>query len=354
MLQLNNMNDSLKYLIDISRDLSTLTGNDDQKLPSYWVRTVNEFSSALTVKNITVYNNVNHESNQSYEGRITPEEFRFLKIKEKFQEIYYEEEEALSSEFMVEKPDGKKKVNDDWLRINKNFEEGEFCREDENLFFSTKENDGYRIIIKSYSNEEKKRGLVNIELPISSLYRAATFIDNKGFKKPRYPYAVIYGIYNCFKYSVSPERISPRILEVIDNIYSRRETLLEKEKGKLNSAMESVKRSMGSLINNNKSSFKNLSDQIESGLVELDDDKIDEVAEQCHSAIAMFTENSEKDLSQVISSMISADEEKVRSTMQNFGLTENNIRSLIDSKSGGMTNEELKNSLNIDELLNFN
>lgn len=354
MLELNNMNDSLKYLIDISRDLCTLTGNDDQKVPSYWVRTITEFSSALTVKNITVYNNINHESNQSYENKITPEEFRFLKIKEKFQEIYYEEEDMLSSEFMIEQPNGKKKVNDGWLRINKEIEENEFCKEDESLFLSTKENAGYRIIVKEYSSEERRRGSVNVELPISAIYRAATFVDNKGVKKPRYPYAVIYGIYNCFKYSVSSERLSPRILEVIDDLYARREVLLEKEKTKLNSAMESVKKSMGSVINSNKLSFKNLSSQIENGLTDLDDDKIDEVAEQCHNAISMFTENAEKDLSQVISSMISADEEKVRSTMQNFGLTENNIRTLIDGKSGGMTNEELRESLNIDELLNFN
>jgi len=348
MNQLNNLNESLKYLIDLGRDLRTLTGNDDQKLPGYWTKTLDEFSAALTNKNITCYDNTNYEGNQCYEDRKTPEHQRFPGIRSKFLEIYEIEEDQLNQEFMILQSNGKKKVNDGWLRINKNIEYSEFCNE--NFHLPIKENSGYNITIKKYSPEEKRRGHVDVELPISSLYRAAIYIDNKGSKNPRYPYAVIYGIYNCFKYSVPQERLSPHILEIINDIYSRKEILLEKEKTKLSAAMETVKKSIGPLINSNRESIQSLTSQIENGLTDLDDNKIDEVAEQCHNAIEMFTENSQKDLSQVIGSMISADEEKVKSTMERFGFSENNIRSIIDNKTGAMTNEELRETLKINEI----
>lgn len=346
MVKLNNLDETLKYGIDITRDLSTLTGNDDQRVPSYWVRTTDAFSTAITMKNVNEYNDTNHVNNKNYPGNITPEELRFPGIRAKILEIYEAEEDDLSLPFKIPQANGKIKINDKWIRINKEIDEDEFCKEDDKLILATRENRGYKIVVKEYSLNEIKQGKVNIELPISSIYRAATFVDSRlEIKKPRYPYAVLYFVLHLFKYSVPKDRISPRIQEIIDDLYDRKESLLEREKNKLGSTMDSVKNSMAPILEANRANFTGIATQLNEGLDSLNDSTIEGVADQCHKAIAMFTENSSKDLNEVISTMISADPNKVKDTMQNYGLSEENIRAIVKTTDGPMSNDELKSTL---------
>lgn len=351
-----NRTESLKFLVDVSRELSSLTGNDDQRIPAYWVRTCRLFSEKLTRKLVTVYNNTNHPSNQNYENKITPEEARYPGMEKQLREIYELYEDELNEDFMVQTEDGKKKVNIDWLKISGNFEEGEFDKEDEKFIMSMKENKGIRIIVDECTPEEIKQGKVSVEMPLSQLLRAALYLDKKGIQKPKYPYVVIYAIYNLFKFFVDKDKLSPRVLSVIDEIYARREILLEKEKTKIDDSMNSLKQLAAPLISSNKDAFSSITDQIDAGLNDLNDETIDQVADQCHQAISLFKSKEKKDLSQVIGDMIGADTEKVKETMEKFGLHEGNIRAMVDGVSGGMSNEQLKKSIpamdDIDSIIN--
>lgn len=351
-----NRTEALKYLVDISRELSSMTGNDDQRIPAYWVRTSRLFSEKLTRKLVTVYNNPKHPSNQNYPDKITPEEIRYPGIEKQLRDIYELYEDELNQEFMIELENGKKKVNIDWLKISGNFEDGEFDKEDETFIMSTKENKGIRIIVEECTHEEIKQGKVGVEMPLSQLLRAALYLDKKGIQKPKYPYVVIYAIYNLFKFFIPKDKLSPRILSVIDDIYTRRETLLEKEKSKIDESMSSLKEIAAPFIGSHQGAFSGITDQIEAGLDDLNDDTIDQVAEQCHKAIGLFKSNEKKDLSQVIGDMIGADTEKVKETMEKFGLHEGNIRAMVDGVSGGMSNDELMKTIpgmdDIDSIVN--
>lgn len=357
-MEFRNLQDDLKGLIDLERELSTLTGNDDQTVPAYWVRSSNAFSTALSRKIAEEYDNVNHVNNQQYPDKRTPHELRFPNIKKQIVEIYETFEDELSQEFMITQENGKKKLNDSWIRIRKEISEDEFCKEDEDLSRSIRSNQGLRIIIKEYTPEEIKKGKVNMELPISELYRACLYLDKNGIKQPRYPYVFINLIYHCFKHTIPEDKLSPRILQVLLDIQERKETLLMKEKNKLGSTMESVKKSIAPFISSNKEQFSGLTSQINSQLTNLTDDSIDEVAEQCHKAIETFTSNENKDLSQIIGDMLSTDADKVKETMEQVGLGEENIKALVGNVSDGLPNDELKATIptfdDIDAIINGN
>lgn len=345
MQQVNNLTDALKGLVNTSRELASLTGNDDQKVSAFWVRTTDEFSKAITEKNIYTYNNTEDQSNQQYEDKITPQELRFPGIKSKILDIYDAEEEDLSKEFMS-MVNGKMKVNSDWVKINREIDEEEFGKEDVKLLQSIRENGGYRLTIKSYTPEERKKGKVDVELPLSNIFRAAQWVDCKKIcLNPRYPFVFFFYMMNLFKYSVPAERISPNIQNIIDDLWDRRETLLEKSKTKINAAMKSVETGISGFIGQHKDTFGAISSQINIGLDTLDDDKIDQVVTECDKAIDMFTSNSEKDLAQVISGLMNADESKVRETMDKFGFSEGNIKTIIDNAAGGISNDDLKSTI---------
>ena len=351
-MEIQNLTDALKYIIDLSRELGTITGSDDQLIPAYWVRTCNAFSQAITTKIVNEYNNTEHPNNKNYPGKITPQELRFPGIKSKFLEIYETFEDELSQNFMIVTETGTKKVNDGWLRINEDFEENEFNHEDENFVFALRDNKGIKVNIKTVTREDKKHNKVDVELPLSSLYRAALYVVKvKKMKKPMYTYAIIFGIYNCFKFSVPREKLNSQIFAVIDDIYDRKEILLEKDKGTISSTVETIKESIAPFIGANSGAFSGIKDQINLGLEQLNEASIDRVAEECHKAIETFTSNQSKSLDEVIGGMISTDSSKVRETMERVGLHENNIRAIIDRTSGGMTNDDLKSSIpNMDDI----
>lgn len=355
MQQITNLTDALKGMVNISRELGTLTGNDDQKIPAFWLRTTDEFSAAITNKNIHCYNNMNDVSNKQYENKVTPQELRFPGIKSKILEIYDAEEEELCKEFMT-LIDGKMKVNSDWIKINREDEDDEFGKEDVKLIQSIRENGGYRITIKSFTFEDRKKGKVDVELPLSNIFRACQWVDKKKIcLNPRYPFLFFFYMMNLFKFSVPSDRISPNIQNIIDDLWDRRESLLEKPKFKLNPPSNS---GISNLINSHKDSFNSISNQINLGLDTLlnDDDQIDKLAFECDRMANMFapgSDDSKKDFAQIISGLMNADEDKIRSTMNNFGFSENNIKAIVDNVSGSISNEELKSSIPTNDLDSF-
>lgn len=349
MMQPTSFTSSQDLLISVARELISLTGGDDQQVPPYWCRTINEFSSKSTKLIVSKYNNTNHKSNQDFTDKITPEELRFPKIREQFIELYDLNVEDLDKPFLVEDENGRKKPNVEWLKIATDFEDGEFDEEDSKMIMALRENRGVRIVATECTPEEIRRGQVGAELPLGQILRAALYLDIvKGIKKPRYPYLVMYAIYNIFYHVIPHDRISPHIKETIDDIYDRRETLLEKEKGQIDSSMEAMKKTIAPLIGGNKASFDSIAGQIDAGVGDLTDDTIDQVTEQCHKAMAIFKSKGDKnkDLGAVIGDMIGGDADKVRDTMNRVGLHTGNIRALVDNMStGAMTNEELMASI---------
>jgi hypothetical protein len=329
---LTNFSDSIKYLIDVGRDLSTLTGNDDRKEAAYWVKTQSEFSKAIIGKISSEYNKKN-----------IPEEQRFLTLKNKFREIYETFSEELNKELILEK-----KINDEWLKITDelNLDEAEF-----NTF-----NRGLKITILSYDEIKKKSGKIDIELPISEIYRNAIYVDkllikDKVIKSPKFIFCVIYGIYNCFKFSMPSEIVSPFITNEIENIISKK--LIEKDKGSIDKSLNSAKKFMAPIINSNKESFTGLVSQMKDGICDIQDEDIDKIADQADKAIKMFTNNKDKDLTSVMTDMLGGDKTKIKEKLDKIGLHEGNIRGMIDKFSGGMSNEDLKSSIprNIEDFI---
>lgn len=360
-MQLNNLSSSIDYTIDISREMMGIIGADSQRVPPYWCRTINNFATKKTRLVVSKYDNKNHISNQCYETKVTPEELRFPNIREKLIELYQINDEDLNRPFLLTDENGKKKLNVDWLKISSDFEEGEFDSEDTDMIMATRENKGVRIIATDCTLEEIKAGNVGSELPLSQILRAALYIEKvKGIKKPRYVYVVMYAIYNLLYHSVPSSEISPHIKEMIDDLYEHREIFLEKEKGQIDASMEKMKETIAPLIGGNKQSFEGIANQIDAGVGDLNEDTIDQIADQCHKTMAIFKNKTDgkKDLGQVIGDMIGGDPEKIKETMAKVGIHTDNIKALVDNMTGpgAMTNEELlatlpKDADNIDSIM---
>ena len=335
-MELNDFSSSIIYLTNICEELCSLTGNDDRNVHPYWVRTLKSFSKAITTKIAT-----------EYLIRNTPESGRFLGLKEKFKDIYDIFVDEFSQPLMISVGD-KKKVNDEWLRIEGDISDGEFCTEELRQDSSLSKNRALVVNIYTPTEEQVKKGSVKIELALSEIYRAAIYVDRNVIKKPRYPYAVIYGIYNCIKYSAPEDSLAEKFYDVINGLYRNRADLLEKDQTSIDQAISSVKSQFSDIANENKDALGGMMSEIRSGLDELTDDTIDQIAEEAHGAIKAFEKNKNGDLSSVIGSLMGADSKQVEETMRNVGLHENNIKRIIDVASGTGTsksNAELLSSI---------
>jgi hypothetical protein len=350
MQKVENLTDALKGMVNTARELASYTGNDDQKVPSFWIRTTDEFSKAITEKTIYSYNNTINPDNADYENKVTPHELRFPGIKSKICDIYEAEEDELCKEFMY-KVDGKMKVNSDWIKINREIDEEEFCKEDIRLIQSIRENGGYRITIKEYNHEDRKKGKVDVELPLSNIFRAAQWVDSKKIcLNPRYPFVFFFYMMNLFKFSVPSDKISDNIQKIIDDLWDRRDTLLNKSTGPTNDAMKTAQSAIAGFMGGNQEIYNQITSTINSQLDQaLNDDTIDHVVSECDKAISAFTSNNNQDLAQTISGIAGYDEKVIRETMDKFKLSETHIKKYVDKVSGGMSNDDLLSSIPKDD-----
>lgn len=344
-----DLTDSLKGLIDTGRLLATLTGNDDQRVPAFWVRSMEEMSKAITQKTINEYNNKDHPKNANYPDKICPHNIRFPGIQKQFRDIFDAEEDELNKDFIQKYVDdsgrNRVKINTDWIKIERDLENDGHGKEDEKLEQSIRENAGYRITAVKYSPEERKMGKVDIELGLSDFFRAALWVDikRKGMS-PRFPYLVMWYIHHCFLFSLGDDCPST-IKDGIEIMWERRETLLEKPKNKMDVISDDVKNSIAPFINGNKEHFTAFTNQIAANRPQMTDQNVDQIVEECDKALELFTSNGNMDLPQMIAKLMSADETKVRETMTNFGLSEKRIHSVIEGATAGLSNDELKASI---------
>ena len=352
-----NLTDSLKGIIDTARLLATLTGNDDQRIPAFWIRTTEEFSKAITLKTVNEYNNKDHLNNLQYPDRITPDALRFPGIRRQIREIFEAEEEDLRKDFLLKYTDenGNKrtKINNDWIKVNRDLEEDFFGKEDEKLEQSIKENVGYRITAVKYSPEERKRDKIDVELPLSNIFRAAHWIDikRKG-SSPRFPYLVFWYIYNCF-YFVLGDECPKSIIDGLELMWDRRDKLLEKPKNKIEILSEDIQDRIAPFINGHQKEFSIFADQISNNRPQMTEDNVDKIVEECDKALEMFTSNKDLDFQQIIAKLMGSDEETVRKTMDNFNLSEKNIHNIVEGATNFLSNDELKASIPVTETVDF-
>lgn len=330
-MELTDFTSSIIYLINTCEEIISLTGNDDRNVHPYWVRTFKSFSKAIMTK-----------ISDDYMINKTPEEKKFTGLKEKFRNIY----EIFSDEFsnpLTYQVDGKNRVNDSWLKIEGDISDGEFCSEDPPQDSSLTKNRGLVINIFTPSEEQKKKGSVNIEFASSEFYRASIYIDRNVTKKPRYPYCLIYAIYNCIKYSGLND-IDPVFLGVIDDIYSRRIEILEKEQTNIDKAIASVKNQFTEVLGDTTKEMSGILDQIRDGLEELNDDTIENIALEAHSAVKAFDKNKTGSVKEFVQTLTGSSNEHVEKTMGQIGLGESNIARLIDAATGRNTNNVKTNN----------
>jgi ATP-dependent Clp protease ATP-binding subunit ClpA len=151
-------------------------------------------------------------------------------------------------------------------------------------------------------------------------------------------------IYHCFLF-VLDDQCPDSIKAAIEIMWERRETLLEKPKNKMDAISDDVKERIAPFINGHKKEFSAFTSQIAANRPQMTDDNVDRIVEECDKALDLFTSNKEMDLSQVIAKLMSADETKVRETMNNFGFSEKRIQTVIEGATAGLSNDELKNSI---------
>lgn len=309
--------------MNVSDELFQLTGSNDKEKQPYWVVTSKAFSAAITKKIVV-----------EYSPSSTPESERFLNLKKKFMDIYETFSDVFSCPLMI-KVDGKNKVNDSWLKIDEVVSDGEFCSEESEQDSSFFSNRGLTLNIYRPSQEDRdKKKKIDIEIPISELYRAAVYVDCNILKRPRYPYCVIYGIYNCIKYSSPPGSLHPELYKVIENILEKSSDLLEKDPSSIDKTINSVKDKVSDFVDGNTESLMDMISQIRGGLDELTDENIEIVANEAHKCIKTFEKSKGGGLSEVIGNLTGADSKKVEDTMRNFGLHESNITRVIDLATG--------------------
>ena len=307
------------------------------------MRTLKAFSTAITKKRVEFFTDK------------TPEDSQFIGLREKFKNLYEAFETEFGQPFSIV-VDGKKKVNDRWLRIEGDISEGEFCSENPEQDAGLSRNRGVVINIFAPDAEKKKKGVVDFEIALSELYRAAIYIDSSVTKKPRYPYCLLYGIYNCIRYSIGDDKLPATFLNVITGIYTRRADFLEKDQGSIDKAISSVKKQFEDVVGDNKDAFSGMMSQIKGGLDELTDDTIDEIASQAHGAVKAFDKTKGGDIKDIIGGLTGRNTKEVEETMKTVGLHENNIRSIINRASGvgsGMSNSELLATIPANDIDSF-
>uniref|UniRef100_A0A6C0BE65 Uncharacterized protein n=1 Tax=viral metagenome TaxID=1070528 RepID=A0A6C0BE65_9ZZZZ len=345
-MEIKSFSSAITLAINASEELCSLTGNDDRNNPHFWAKTLKSFSKAITTKTVNEYLKNN-----------TPESERFLGLKEKFRRLLEDDFTGDFKKPLFIKDGDKKKVNDEWLRIDGDISESEFCVEDLSQDASINRNRGLIINIFTPNEEQVKKGSIKIELALSEIYRASIYVDKHIIKKPRYPYVILYAIYNCIKYSLPEDSQNPQINTIIEDLYSRRADLLDKDQTSIDKAISSVKSQFTDVIGDNKEAFGGMMKQIKDGLEELTDDSIDQIAEEAHGAINAFAKNKNGDISQIISCLTGADTKHVEETMKSVGLHENNIRRIVDVASGTgdrKSNSDLLSSVpsDIDKFIN--
>jgi hypothetical protein len=322
-----NFCDALMRFIDIGREITTLMPTTGACLPPYWVRCFEAFSQTLNKKIVEDYN-VNR----------IPECDRFPKLRNEFLALYESFQDEFSSDLLIV-VDGKKQLNDSWLRIieensddTTNDEEKEQI--DRSEFFSGfSKNRNISIVIKKKEPGTKK---VDIELPISEMLETAILLRKSGFKKPNHPMAVICALYECVSFAV-PQHHS-KVDEIIEDLFP----LTIKDESEIQSKVKSAKEMMKPLMRTNGALMETIMKRVSDGIDEMPDENIDEITRIAQEQLSNL-DSKEGGLKSILGNFLPGSDDD---TLAENGISIDAIRNLVDrQQSGAISNEELMASI---------
>lgn len=310
----SNFTESLKKLITTGRDIISCLSVEHRSSPPYWVRCLDLFANAVNLQIV-----------ERYQKENVPDDQRFEKLKMEFQNLYRLFEDDVFSKELLYEENGIKKFHDEWLTIDSNA----------STYSGLSYNRGLSIVITKKINSKG----CDIELPLSEIFNAAISVRALGFKKPHYPLSVIYGIYKCISFSV------PEHHQMIDKISAELFELTLKDKSEVNKNIKKAKNFIKPLLDLNKDIIGNLVSQVNDGINELDDEHIDTITIEAQKHMKKM-ENGSESFQSLLSSYMPGSDIDPAKKMEELGLDDSKIKSLIDrAESGGMTNEELFSSI---------
>lgn len=321
-----NFSEALLNFVDIGRDIITILPTKSSGLWPYWVKCFESFSSAITLKKI-----------QDYDINNTSEIDRFPNLRKEFSNLYEFYTDEFSSDLLIV-VDGKKQINDAWLRIGdeeNTLEEEEDEVEIGNIFSGLSYNRNISIVVKKKTPGTKK---VDIELPISEMFEAAISIKKSGIKKPNYPLAIIYSVYKCIMFS--REDFSPKMTQVTQAIFGQ----TVRQENDLNKRISDASKFIAPLMKSNADIMDGLLEKVSSGIDEIEDDSIDEISKLAQEQIAKLDSSSGTSLQSIFSNFMPGSD--VDEELEKKGLSVDSIREMVDRKgSGAINNEDLLKSI---------
>lgn len=323
-----NFTNALKKLIEIGRLIIAVLPYDREKVPPYWIRCFEKISSSILQKIVS-----------DYEKNNVVEEERFAGLRGEFQNLYMLYSDVFSSD-IISKVDGKTEVRDEWIRISKeelgeDLEETDVERTD--IYSGLSANRGLSICIRK--KEIGSKG-VDIEFPLSEMFEAGIVCLKSGFKKPKFPLAIIYAICACIKFS------GVRYHEKIDETMEKLLPSTEKEGNALDSQIKKAKRYVKPLVDQNKDILSGLIDQVTDGIDDIDPDQIEEIATEAQKHISAINKTQGGSFTDMMKSFLPGSA-NVEEKLDEYGINTDTLRSMVDRHmdGDGMSNEELLSSI---------
>lgn len=327
---------SSNFLIDVGRDIANLIPCKKGGKKPYWYNCLELYSHHIT----TTYVN-------EYMDKNVPEALQFQQLKNDFRGYFEMFNEDFSNELISEdKSTGKKKFNDSWIAAESDeVEESSDSEDDETEskkkktvydFENTMRNRDIKITV---SRRERGTNTFDVELPITEMYEAAKKIRKMGYKERHYPYAIVYGVYDCIMNSIENP---PSIMRKIS---SELQPYVKKQGNDIEKSIKGAKKYIKPIMERNKDIMGGLLDQVLNGIDEIPDDQVDEISEKAQEHVSSLNK-ADGSLKSLLADFMPGSAEEVDRQMETRGLTYDNIRNMIDQHgSGAMSNEELLDSI---------
>lgn len=288
----------------------------DSVRPPYWVRCISTVSFML-----------NKKISQDYEKNNTPENERFLKLKEKFLTLYQAYEEDFSKPFITINPNKTKTINDHWLRFDGEADLNDYECYNENVQNTTldvvnKTNRGLCIVIAPRTDDEP----CDREFPLSEMFHTGIFIRSVKKTEINYPMCVLYFIYGCIYYAV-PD-CHPQVKIELDKI---REYSQIKPK-KLTDQFKNPNKRIQKMLNKNSDFIATVTRTVEKEIENIKDDQIFDISESTKSGLEMLDRGNGDIFEMIKSFMPNSDTESADNALEMMGLgtSQQDIKNLVD------------------------
>lgn len=247
--------DYLLYICSVGNKMSSSLR---RTIPPYWAQCLDAVHLSLISKII-----------QDYEKNDTPELERFPSLRRKVVEFYQIFEEELSHPF-IDEIDGKSILNDSWIRISglpPTKEEQLFSDDNvehsvssttlsSSILYHSKTNRGLSFTIAKKGETEDYED-IDLEIPISEMYRTAIYLRDCGIVKPHFAFCVLFGVYGLLSTCGIP--VHEQILIELENIYPYSNIENDTVESKIEEASETIRNlPISSLVEDTTDTIVNL------------------------------------------------------------------------------------------------